>query len=198
MPRKKLVYTHHFPYHIWARSNNREWFYLPTEVVWRIFAEELVRITKSHELLVHAFVLMNNHYHMIASAHEDFPLHDVMQILQKSVSRAINKRASRTNHVFGGPYKASLIKTDLYYATALRYVAQNPIRAKLSQNVEGYRFSTFSHDDIPTCSPLSGIAAKISTTDLSTWLNSECSTEQALSISRGLKKTVFKPVFPRT
>jgi putative transposase len=41
MPRKKLIYTDQFPYHVTARSNNKEWFYLPISEVWNIFTSKL-------------------------------------------------------------------------------------------------------------------------------------------------------------
>lgn len=197
MPRKQLVYTDLFPYHVRARANNKEWFYLPQELVWKIFVEELTRLTKSHQILVHAFVLMNNHYHMLISTHVDFPLHEVMQSLQKAVSRKINRIAKRENHVFGGPYRGSLIDSEEYYANVLRYVAQNPIRAKIVDTVSSYRFSSFATDDIPVCSPRSGIAAMVPSENLTDWLNDVPVASQSLMIRKGLLKTLFKPVSPR-
>jgi putative transposase len=41
MPRKPLFRTKKLPYHVWARSNNKEWFNLPIEDVWKTFCWRL-------------------------------------------------------------------------------------------------------------------------------------------------------------
>lgn len=157
-------------------------------------SEELDRLTRSHHILIHAFVLMSNHYHLLVSTHEDYPLSCVMQVLQKSISRKINREAKRINHVFGGPYKASLIVNADYYAKVFRYLAQNPLRAKMCRRTEDYPFSTFSNDRIPVCSPVSGIAELVPPKNISEWINTFDSPRDSLSIRKGLMKTIFKPV----
>lgn len=74
MPRKPLIYTHLYPYHITARANNREWFNLQKSLIWQIMCDEASKICERQKFLIHAFVLMENHYHMIASADEYHPL----------------------------------------------------------------------------------------------------------------------------
>jgi len=143
MPRKKLVRSNVLPYHIYARSNNRDWFYLPTEDLWPIFIDQLFNVTIAYGLRVHAFTLMNNHYHLLAST-PFANLGENMNYFNREVSREINRRTNRSNHVFGGPYKESLIEDSNYYFNAFRYVYQNPIRAGLSFTVESYPYSTIS------------------------------------------------------
>lgn len=70
MPRPLVVQQSEFPYNISARCINREWFNVPMPVVWEIFCEELTRKCGKHNLQVHAFVVMSNHFHLIASTPE--------------------------------------------------------------------------------------------------------------------------------
>lgn len=197
MSRKPIDYTSELPFHIFARANNKEWFYIPLDELWDIFCVELTRISISKKFLIHSFVLMSNHYHMIASQNEKFPLGDVMRELQKAVSARVNRRAGRTNHVFGGPYKASLIQTESYYFQVYKYIYQNPVRAGIVKRVEDYIFSSISTDRIPICSPANGIAVHVPKDQIE-WLNEGLTAEMTESIRRGLRKTIFKPFVPRT
>lgn len=209
MPRKKLIYTDIFPYHITARSNNKEWFYLPKSVVWKLFAKELNSLTVDMGFKTHAFVLMDNHYHLLATTSYRYNLGHVMQRLQKNISLKINKKAKRINHVFGGPYYGSLITTPDYYKTVIRYVYRNPVEGSLCDKVEDYAFSSLNTRSIRTFSPpvdkynRASIDCLINfknRKEFLIWLNQKNKSKDfsALSVRKGLRKTQFKPVFKRT
>lgn len=70
MPRARAILQSEFPYHVTARCINREWFNVPMDKVWKIFCEELTRSHDVHNLQIHSFVLMSNHFHLIASTPE--------------------------------------------------------------------------------------------------------------------------------
>jgi putative transposase len=141
MPRKKLIYTSDFPYHVVARSNNKEWFD-DLNVVWAIFDQEIQEIQKNWGACIHAFVLMANHYHLVISASGSFNLGQIMNTLQTRVSKRINFHRKSINHVFGGQYRASLIVASTDFLRVLRYVYQNPVKASIVPRVEQYKFST--------------------------------------------------------
>lgn len=189
MPRKKIIYTHEFPYHVYARSNNREWFYLPLADTWDIFVFEINRIFAIYKVSLHAFVLMSNHYHMLLSASPEYQLGEVMRELQKSVSRRINKQAGRSNHVFGGPYKASLIRSNDHYLEIFKYIYRNPVKAGIVQQPEFYPYSSL-HEKNPIVL-VSNVKVEFPL-DLHLWLNTPSDDELNKKISRGLKKTEFK------
>ena len=142
MPRKPLVYTDEFPYHIVARCNNRERFKISIDEVWKIFISELTKLNQLYGLQIHAFVLMSNHYHLIASCSKKYNLGYVMRILQTRTSRSINRLSGRMNHVYGSRYRASLIGDEFYYANALKYVYRNPVVAGLTDSVKDWDYST--------------------------------------------------------
>ncbi len=198
MPRLPIIYTDQFPYHLTARSNNREWFYLKPEIVWLIMSDVALKVSIEHKFMVHAFVMMANHYHMVASCHQDIPLGIVMRDFQKSVSDKINKRANRTNHLWGGPYHASLITTDTYYARVIRYVYQNPVIAGVSDRAEAYKFSSLRTDRFALCTHVSGIANLVPAIDFESWINEPCSKSETEETRKGLLKSVFRPVIGRT
>lgn len=198
MPRKKLIYTDQYPYHIRARSNNREWFYIPKEELWEIFILELNQVVKKYELKVHAFVLMDNHYHLLATTSKKFPLGQVMCELQKSVSRKVNERSGRTNHVFGGTYKASLITNEEYYYIVYKYIYRNPLTANLVGCALEYKYSTLrSPAVIQLVYPINGIDSLLDYKKDPFWINESFVGDQYMSVKKGLSKTVFKPISQR-
>ncbi|MBI1859367.1 MAG: transposase [Deltaproteobacteria bacterium] len=140
MPRKPLIVSTRFCYHITNRSNNKEWFYLPPEETWQIFCRVLGRCSDLYQVEIRSFVLMSNHYHLIART----PLGDpgeVVRYLQTEVARAIQKKSGRINHIFGGRYKWSLLWNESAFAFAYKYVARNPIAAGLCSRVEDWPLS---------------------------------------------------------
>ncbi|MCB0392908.1 MAG: transposase [Bdellovibrionales bacterium] len=197
MPRKKLIYTHEYPYHITARSNNREWFYLPKHECWDVFSDLLTKISIRFHFQIHAFVLMDNHYHMIGTTSKHAPLSMVMEWFQRSANRIINDKAGRTNHLFGGPYKASLITSEVYYYHVLRYVYQNPLVVGLSRSCEEYSFSTLGNNSVPLSTPLTGIAALVplDRTELLEYLNAQLKQDELNTIRKAIKRTKFQ--FPK-
>lgn len=133
--------TPEFPYHVWARSNNQEWFFLPINRVWNIFLKQLSIVSERYEAQVISFVLMSNHFHLLVRT-PLANLDEIMNYFMREASRAIGKEAGRINHVFGGRYKSTLITKSSYLYHAYRYVYQNPVAANLTSIVEVYPYST--------------------------------------------------------
>jgi REP element-mobilizing transposase RayT len=152
MARTPLIRTTQHPYHIVCRSNNREWFYIPISDFWKTLLEVMARESVTSKLRVHALVLMSNHFHLLASS-LDGNLDEPMGYLLREVCREVNKQANRINHVFGGPYKWSLITNTSYYLHCLKYIYRNPVNAQICSRVEDYPFSTLRAHNDPTRVP---------------------------------------------
>lgn len=152
MPKHPIIRTSQFPYHITTRANNREWFYIPQSAFWKVLAEILSRDPVALRIRVHALVLMSNHLHLIASS-VDGKIDEPMRYLLREVCRKVNQIAERTNHLFGGPYKWSLITNTTYFLHCLKYVYRNPVRAGLCEKVEDYPFSTVRSHQNPSLLP---------------------------------------------
>ena len=137
---------------------------------------------------------MDNHYHLIGTASKNFPLPKVMEWFQRSANRIVNYRAGRINHLFGGPYRASLIANEYYYFHAIKYVYRNPIEAGIADTIENYPFSTVLKTRIPLVSPVSGINTWIPKNhcEFLRYLNEPYSAEAKKILQSGLKRTQFK------
>lgn len=93
------------------------------------FLELLEEVTERYRLLIHAYVLMSNHYHLIAQTPEA-NLSRAMQWLNVSYGAWYNNRHSRVGPVFQGRFKSKWIEDSLWAYEASVYVHLNPVRIK--------------------------------------------------------------------
>lgn len=141
MPRKNLIRTNLYPYHVTSRCHNKDWFQIPLPDVWR---HSLSSLKESHEKFpvdLVSFVLMGNHYHMILKTPRS-DLDMFMREFNRRLSLRIQKQSGVLNQVFGGRYKWCLINSNSYLMNCYRYVYQNPVRAGIVPFCEDYHFST--------------------------------------------------------
>lgn len=143
MARRLRTLTSEFPYHITSRCINREWFQIPLHDVWKIFCDYLYYTHLVHNLRIHAFVLMNNHFHLIAST-PSANIGEAMCCLLTKVSCEISRQSGRINQTFGGPYFSSVLSSELYYEHAYKYVYRNPVDAGIEKCVHRYQYSTLN------------------------------------------------------
>ena len=93
--------------------------------------------------LLHCYVLMTNHYHLIIETPMG-NLSSVMHYINGSYTNYINIKKRRSGHLFQGKYKAILIDRDSYLLELSRYIHLNPVRAKIVERPEDYPYSSYS------------------------------------------------------
>lgn len=194
MPRKLREISSTLPYHLSARCINKEWFRLPRDLVWEIFSDYLYFVRFAYNIQIHSFVLMDNHFHMIARFPEG-NLSSAMNYFMREVSKEITRCSKRINQTFGGPFHSSLIKTPHYYLHAYKYVYRNPIEAGLIKNAEDYYYSTLSglvgnsRLIIPVCEDETLFSNFEGTLK---WVNTDYLEGHKDKIKKALQKTEFK------
>ena len=115
-------------YHVTARGNERKDIY--RDVADREqFLETLEEATERFGLLVHAYCLMGNHYHLLLQT-QRANLSDAAGWLQATYSIRFNRRHKRSGHLFQGRFKAHLIEADSYARQLIKYIHLNPVRPK--------------------------------------------------------------------
>jgi putative transposase len=91
-----------------------------------------------------AYCLMGNHVHLALRTGK-FPLSRIMAGLQSSYTQWFNRRHGRVGHLFQGRYKAFLVQEDPYLQGLIRYIHENPVRAKVVGKPRDYRWSSDAH-----------------------------------------------------
>ncbi|MES2525740.1 MAG: transposase [Bdellovibrionota bacterium] len=194
MPRNPVIRSNEHFYHLTGRSNNKEDFFLPTPEVWEIMMRELNKLQRESELKISAFVLMNNHFHLLALTPNE-PIDRVMYFFMKNVTKKMQKRTGRINKIFGGRYKGCLIDNSKYLLNVYKYIYRNPVAAGMVERAEEYPFSTFHIKNEAFTIQLDKVMPMniaISDHVEKQWVNSTFEDEEVESLKWGLSKTKFK------
>lgn len=121
------------PQHIVQRGNNRLPCFLDD-------ADRRRYLTLLREALLdsgcklHAYVLMDNHVHLLTTPPEIGAVARLMQKLGRGYVSQFNARHRRTGILWEGRYKASLVDSENYVLHCHRYIDLNPVRARLSDD----------------------------------------------------------------
>ena len=94
---------------------------------------------------VHAYVLMGNHFHLLATPPTDDALPKMMQSVGRSYVRYFNDRTQRTGTLWEGRYKSTVIEADPYLLACMVYIDLNPVRAGLVAQARDYPWSSYGH-----------------------------------------------------
>ena len=143
MPRRPRYAARGQPQHVIQRGNNRSLLFSCSEE-YRTFADYLREAVTRHECLVHAYVLMSNHVHLLITPRDEGGISRVMQSVGLRYVRYFNRRHGRTGTLWEGRYRATLIDSDRYLLTCCRYIESNPVRASLTMEPADYQWSSYA------------------------------------------------------
>jgi REP element-mobilizing transposase RayT len=129
-------------YHITSRGNEKKAIYLD-DLDRKRFIEILEDYHDRLGVLIHCYVLMNNHYHIVMETPEGNLL-KVMHGINSGYTGYFNRKYSRVGHLFQGRYQGILVDKDSYLLEVSRYVHLNPVRAKIVEKPEQYKWSSYS------------------------------------------------------
>ncbi len=93
-------------------------------------------------IIVHAYCLMTNHYHFLIETPEP-NLSKAIQWISTSYVQYFNTKRKRSGHLFQARFKSILIDADEYLTHLSRYIHQNPLRAKMVESLEEYKWSSY-------------------------------------------------------
>jgi putative transposase len=132
------------PHHLIQRGNNRQPIFLD-EVDCARYLDDLADLARAHDLAIHAYVLMANHAHLLATPAGDDTLGRLMQALGRRYVRWFNARHRRTGTLWEGRYRSTVVESDRYLLACMRYIELNPVRAGLVEEPGAYRWSSYRH-----------------------------------------------------
>ena len=128
-------------YHVTARGNDRQAI-VRDEADRQRFVHTLAEMVEHYQVLCHAWVLMENHYHLVLETpHAN--LSQAIRHLNGVYTQAINRRHQRVGHLFQGRFKAILVEKETYLLELCRYVVLNPVRAGLVPHPRAWRWSSY-------------------------------------------------------
>ena len=128
-------------YHVTSRGNERKAVFKGDEDRIR-FLNTLQHVNKRYNWICHAYCLMDNHYHLLIET-PDGNLALGMRQLNGVYTQLFNRAHGRNGHLFQGRYKSILIQKDSHLLEVCRYVVLNPVRAKMVEAPEAWKWSSY-------------------------------------------------------
>ena len=142
MPRKPRFFLADVPVHIVQRGNNRQPIFFDA-IDYRKYLLWLTEGAERYGCTIHAYVLMTNHVHLLATPRDAHAVSRMMQYVGRYYVPYINHEYGRSGTLWEGRFKGSAIDTEAYLMTCMRYIELNPVRARMAEAPEDYPWSSY-------------------------------------------------------
>ena len=144
MPRQPRYFLSDYPQHIVIRGvNKQDTFFEPDD--YEHFKRTLGYAVEKYGCAIHAYVLMTNHVHLLATPSHERSIPKVIQAIGRSYVQSLNRKYERTGTLWQGRYKSCLVQDDHYFLTCQRYIELNPVRAEIVRHPRDYRWSSYHY-----------------------------------------------------
>ena len=142
MPRQARRKSESGIYHIMLRGINQQQIFEDEEDGFR-FLETLSKYKEQCGYEIYAYCLMGNHIHiLLKEGKENLTL--VLKRIAGSYVYWYNWKYRRCGHLFQDRFKSEPVEDDACFLTVIRYIHQNPIKAGICKNIDGYKFSSYN------------------------------------------------------
>ncbi len=142
MPRRARSYLPGLSYHVVQRGNNRQACFIEPEN-YQFYLELWQQVSRRYGARVHAYCLMTNHIHILATPDKVDSISNTMKVVGSRYAQYINRKYKRTGTLWEGRHRSSLVQTEKYLLTCSRYIELNPVRAGMVRRPEEYRWSSY-------------------------------------------------------
>ena len=133
-----------YPHHIIQRGNNRQAIFT-TAADYELLLSLVDEHARKEHVAVHAYVLMSNHFHLLATPETAEGIPQMMQAVGRRYVRNYNLRQQRTGTLWEGRYKSNLIQAERYLLACMVYMDLNPVRAGMVADPADYGWSSYQH-----------------------------------------------------
>jgi len=132
------------PHQVIQRGNNRQPIFVDT-ADYQMMLDLLAENASKFGVAIHAYVLMDNHFHLLATPQTADGLPQMMQAVGRRYVRYFNDRQKRSGTLWEGRYKSTLIQTERYLLACMAYIDLNPVRAGMVAQARDYPWSSHAH-----------------------------------------------------
>lgn len=110
-----------------------------------IFLNWLKSAAHQFKILIHAYVLMPTHYHLLLTPQDQNGLSKMMQWIGRYYVPYFNHKYKRSGTLWQGRFKANLLEAPAYLIQCIQYIESNPVRAALVKDAYEYLWSSYRH-----------------------------------------------------
>jgi putative transposase len=142
MPRPLRPIDDGLVYHVINRGNNRQKVF-HGEGDYLAFLKAIADLKERKSFNLYGYCLMSNHIHLLLRPRES-SISRIVQSLLVSHTQRYHRFHHSSGHVWQGRFKSPVIQDDDHLLAVLRYIEANPLRAKLAEHADEYRWSSFA------------------------------------------------------
>lgn len=128
-------------YHVSARGNEQKAVFKSKRDREK-FLDYLESATDRYDAVIHAYCMMDNHYHLLLETPAG-NLPQIMRHINGAYTIYFNTKRKRSGHLFQGRYKAILAEKDAYAKELSRYIHLNPVRANMVKAPGAHAWSSY-------------------------------------------------------
>jgi putative transposase len=128
------------PHHVTQRGNGRSRTFF-SDADYALYRDLLAENCRAAGVEVWAWCLMPNHVHLVLVPREADGLRRALAVTHRRYAGIVNARRKRTGHFWQGRFGCVALD-DAHLAAAIRYVALNPVRARLVARPQDWRWSS--------------------------------------------------------
>jgi putative transposase len=132
------------PHHVLQRGNDNQPIFRDDDDH-RRFLEFLRESAKFYRVAIHAYVLMPNHVHLLATPSDEDGLAAMMQKVGRLYVPWFNNKYGRSGTLFQGRFRTSVIDANAYFLACVRYIELNPQRSQLAFDPLDFPWSSYAH-----------------------------------------------------
>jgi putative transposase len=131
------------PQHLIVRGHNRSPLFADDQDRC-VYMRQLDKALRESNCELHAYVLMTNHVHLLATGRDRGGISSAMHRVGTHFAKWVNLRRETTGSVFEGRFKSFPVDGATYFLTCMRYIELNPVRAGLASRPGGHSWSSYS------------------------------------------------------
>jgi putative transposase len=132
------------PHHVVQRGHNRQPVFIDDQDR-RQYLAWLHEAADAHGLAVHAYVLMDNHVHLLATPEREGALSLALQAVGRRYVRWFNRRHGRSGTLWEGRFRSSLVEAERWLLSCQRHIESNPVRCGLVESAADWPWSSHRH-----------------------------------------------------
>lgn len=131
-------------HHVIQRGNNRQSIFADRED-FETMLSLLADNAQKFGVAVHAYVLMDNHFHLLCTPTTADGLPQMMQAVGRRYVQYFNRRHARTGTLWEGRYRSTVLQPERYLLPCMVYLDLNPVRAGQVAQPGDYPWSSHAH-----------------------------------------------------
>ena len=129
--------------HVMVQGINKEYIFENKNDI-ELYLSLINKNIKNYKLTIMAYCMMNNHAHFLIYTEDIKELGRFMKICNLQYVQIYNRERNRVGVLFRNRYRTEPIYNTKYLINCIKYIHENPVKAKIVDKCEDYKYSSYN------------------------------------------------------